>query len=494
MSTPSTSPVQKPGIALTIIVTCQLMIVLDTTIVNVALPQIKDALHFTPTGLSWVLNAYTLTFGGLLLLGGRAGDILGRRRVFLCGVLLFSVASLLGGLAQNAAWLVAARAAQGVGGAIASPTALALIATNFREGPERTRAMSTWGAVAGAGGGLGLILGGVLTDLVSWQWVLYVNVPIGLAIAALTPRYLAESDRQPGRFDLFGALSSTIGMSALVYGFIRAATNGWGDRYGLIAFGIAAVFLVSFVVNETAARQPIVPLRLFADRNRAVAFITRLFLVAGMFGMFFFLTQFTQNVLDWSPLEAGLAVLPSTVLILVSAKMVMRLIPRYGVKPLTVLGVTLTTLGMVWLSLISEETNYWTGILGPMILIGTGMGMPFVTLTLLSLAAVPPRDSGAASGLVNVMQQLGGALGLSILVTVFGTASRHSAEHHPGAPKTILADGIATTFTVATVFIAAMIVLTLLGITAAKPTAPTGKPSENGVAPGVPATRREGTP
>jgi EmrB/QacA subfamily drug resistance transporter len=484
--------VPKPGIALAIIVTCQLMVVLDTTIVNVALPQIKDALHFTPTGLSWVLNAYTLTFGGLLLLGGRAGDILGRRRVFLFGVLLFSAASLLGGLAQNASGLIAARAAQGVGGAIASPTALALIATHFREGPDRTRAMSTWGAVAGAGGGLGLILGGVLTDWVSWQWVLYVNVPIGLAIAALTPRYLAESDRQPGRFDLFGALSSTIGMSALVYGFIRAATNGWGDRYGLIAFGIALVFLVAFVINETAAKQPIVPLRLFADRNRAIAFVTRLFLVAGMFGMFFFLTQFTQNVLDWSPLQAGLAVLPSTVLILCSAKLVTRLVPKYGVKSLTVIGVTITTLGMVWLSFISEGTNYWTGILGPMILFGIGMGVPFVTLTLLSLAAVPPQDSGAASGLVNVMQQLGGALGLSILVTVFGTASRHSAEHNPNAPKTILTDGIATTFTVATIFIATMIVLTLLGIKAGRPAAPTpaGRPSENGVAPGVPAPQR----
>src|SRR5919199_2299842 len=258
-----------PGLALAIIAASQLMVVLDATIVNIALPQMQQALHFSTTSLSWVLNAYTLTFGGLLLLGGRAGDILGRRRVFITGILLFSLASLLGGFATSSAWLLAARALQGVGGAIASPTALALITTNFAEGPERNRAFGVFAAVSGSGAAVGLLAGGMLTSWLSWRWVLFVNVPIGVLIALLAPLYINESERHPGRFDLAGAFTSTTGMLALVYGFIRAAQQGWSDNLTIGSFVAAVVLLAAFVAIERRTRQPITPLHMFTDRNRA---------------------------------------------------------------------------------------------------------------------------------------------------------------------------------------------------------------------------------
>jgi MFS family permease len=257
-----------PGIALTVIAACQLMVVLDATIVNIALPHIQDALKFSTTDLTWVVSAYTLTFGGLLLLGARAGDILGRRRVFIVGILLFSIASLLGGLAQEPWQLLAARALQGVGGAIASPTSLALITTTFPEGPERNRAFGVFAAVSAGGGAIGLLAGGMLTDWLNWRWVLFVNVPIGLLIAALTPLYISESERHPGRFDLVGALTSTAGMASLVYGFIRASEDGWRDELTLGSFGAAVVLLLAFVLTEMRAKEPITPLKMFADRNR----------------------------------------------------------------------------------------------------------------------------------------------------------------------------------------------------------------------------------
>src|ERR1700734_1021486 len=291
------------GLALVVIATAQLMVVLDATIVNVALPHVQHALGFSGTGLEWVVNAYALTFGGLLLLGGRAGDILGRRRVFIAGIVLFTAASLAGGLATSAPWLLAARAVQGVGGAIASPAVLALVTASFSEGRERTRALSIYTAVAMGGGSLGLVLGGVITEWVSWRWVLFINVPIGVAVILTAPRFLPESERQPGRCDITGALTSTAGMTLLVYGFIQAASQGWGNRTAIGAFAAAAVLLAAFLVNESRVRQPITPLRLFADRGRAGSYLTRLLLVAGMFGMFYFLTQFVQDILGFSPLR-----------------------------------------------------------------------------------------------------------------------------------------------------------------------------------------------
>ncbi|MFD6114267.1 MFS transporter [Streptomyces yangpuensis] len=414
----------RPGVALAVIAACQLMVVLDATIVNIALPHIQTALDFSTTDLSWVLSAYTLTFGGLLLLGGRAGDILGRRRVFLAGILLFTLASLLGGFAQEPWQLLAARALQGVGGAIASPTSLALITTTFAEGPERNRAFGVFAAVSAGGGAIGLLAGGMLTEWLDWRWVLFVNVPIGVLIAVLTPLYISESERHPGRFDIAGALTSTGGMASLVYGFIRASEQGWRDRLTLGSFAAALVLLALFVVIESQAREPIIPLRMFADRNRTGTYVIMLGLAAAMFGMFFFIVQFVQNVLGFSPIQSGLGFLPVTVAIVTAAGLSQRFLPRLGPKPV---GSALTGTGLAWLTLLRTDSSYLSGVLGPMLLFGFGMGLNFVTLTLTAVSGVDPKEAGAASGLLNASQQVGGSLGLSILVTVFGTASREEA-------------------------------------------------------------------
>ncbi|MEU8526079.1 MULTISPECIES: MFS transporter [Streptomyces] len=418
----------RPGLALTVIAACQLMVVLDSTIVNIALPHIQDALSFSTTDLSWVLSAYTLTFGGLLLLGGRAGDILGRRRVFMAGILLFTFASLLGGFAQEPWHLLAARVLQGVGGAIASPTSLALITTTFPEGPERNRAFGVFAAVSAGGGAIGLLAGGMLTEWLEWRWVMFVNVPIGLLIAFLTPRYINESERHPGRFDIAGALTSTLGMASLVYGFIRASEEGWRDSLTIGSFGAAVVLLAAFALVESRAREPITPLRMFADRNRSGTYVIMLSLAAAMFGMFFFIVLFVQNVLGYSPIRSGLAFLPVTVAIVTGAGLSQRFLPVLGPKPFMVAGTAITGTGLFWLTFITPDSSYVSGVLGPMVVFGFGMGLNFVTLTLTAVSGVAQHEAGAASGLLNATQQVGGSLGLSILVTVFGTASREEGE------------------------------------------------------------------
>ncbi|MFF0450556.1 MFS transporter [Streptomyces sp. NPDC004609] len=415
------------GIALLVIASCQLMVVLDITIVNIALPHIQSGLNFSTTQLSWVVNAYTLTFGGLLLLGGRTGDILGRRRVFMSGVALFAIASLLGGLAQDSGQLLAARALQGVGGAIASPTALALISTTFREGPDRNRAFGAFAAVSAGGGAIGLLAGGMLVEWLDWRWVFFVNVPIAALILLATPRHIKESERHPGHFDVAGALTSTLGMVALVYGFIRAAQQGWTDRLTLGSFAAALVLLVTFVLVERRSRQPITPLHMFADRNRAGTYGIMLSFAAAIFGMFFFLTLFVQDVLGFSPLQAGLAFLPVSVVIATGAGITSRLLPKFGPKPFMVTSAVLAAAGLSWLTQIDIHSTYLGSILGPMLVFSLGMGLQFVSLTLMALSGVPRHESGAASGMLNAMQQVGGSLGLSILVTVFGTASRNEA-------------------------------------------------------------------
>ncbi|POX49927.1 MFS transporter [Streptomyces sp. Ru71] len=419
--------------ALLVIASCQLMVVLDITIVNIALPHIQSALHFSTTSLAWVVNAYTLTFGGLLLLGGRTGDILGRRRVFMFGVVLFAVASLLGGLAQNPGELLAARALQGVGGAIASPTALSLVSTTFKEGPERNRAFGVFAAVSAGGGAIGLLMGGILVEWLNWRWVLFVNVPIGALIVLATPRYIRESERHPGHFDIAGALTSTVGMVLLVYGFIRAAQEGWRDALTLASFAAAVVVLAGFVLIERRSRQPITPLHMFADRNRAGTYGIMLCLAAAIFGMFFFLTLFVQDVLGFSPLQAGLAFLPVSAVIAIGAGLASRFLPRFGPKPFMVTGAILAAAGLSWLTLTDVDSTYAGSILGPMLVFSLGMGMEFVSLTLMALSNVAPREAGAASGLLNATQQVGGSLGLSILVTTFGTAS--TDEAHQQIPR-----------------------------------------------------------
>ncbi|MFD9336567.1 MFS transporter [Streptomyces sp. NPDC060028] len=434
MTTPQLSKLRTPGaarregrtaVALAVIAACQLMVVLDATIVNIALPHIQTDLAFSTTDLSWVISAYTLAFGGLLLLGGRAGDILGRRRVFLTGILLFTLASLLGGFAQEPWQLLAARALQGIGGAIASPTSLALITTTFAEGPERNRAFGVFAAVSAGGGAIGLLAGGMLTEWLDWRWVLFVNVPIGLLIAVLTPLYISESEPHPGRFDIAGALASTGGMASLVYGFIRASEDGWRDGLTLGSFGAAIVLLAAFVVIESRAREPITPLRMFADRNRAGTYLIMLGLAAAMFGMFFFIVQFVQNVLGFSPIRSGLGFLPTTVAIVGAAALSQRFLPRFGPKPFMITGSAITGVGLTFLR---TDSSYVAGVLGPMLLFGFGMGLNFVTLTLTAVSGVATNEAGAASGLLNASQQVGGSLGLSILVTVFGTAARTEAD------------------------------------------------------------------
>jgi EmrB/QacA subfamily drug resistance transporter len=460
----------RPGVALAIMLGAQLMIILDATVVNIALPHIQTGLHFSTTSLSWVLNGYTLTFGGLLLLGGRAGDILGRRRMFIVGITIFTIASLVGGLATDAGMLLAARAVQGVGGALASPAVLALVVSAFPEGRERAKALGIYVGVVTGGSSLGLVLGGLITEWLSWRWVLFINVPIGILVLVLTPLFVSETPRQKGKFDLVGAITSTVGMALLVYGFIRAASDGWGNHTAIASFVVAIALLAAFLFNESRVSQPITPLRLFADVSRSGSFAARLLLVAGMFGMFFFLTQFLQDVLGFSPLKAGAAFLPMTLALFVVSRYAPKLLPRFGPKPLMIAGMLPVIAGMSWLSQVSASTSYATGVLPPMLLFGLGMGVVFVPLTTVSLAGVRPEESGAASSMVNVMQQVGGSLGLAVLVAVYGTAYRNAAAHPVAGLSAVaqqhhvLAHGMATAFGLAAIFdaLTLLIIITLL--------------------------------
>jgi EmrB/QacA subfamily drug resistance transporter len=413
------------GLALAVIAAAQLMVVLDATIVNIALPSIQRALQFSATGLEWVINAYALTFGGLLLLGGRAGDLFGRRRMFVVGIVVFTLGSLAGGFATSATWLIIARAAQGVGAAIVAPTALSLIADTFREGSDRNRALGVYGAVAGAGGALGLLLGGVLTNFTSWRWVLFVNVPIGIVLAIVAPRVLAATPGRDGRLDLPGAFTATGGMVLLVYGLSHAAANGWTDTVTLTALGLAAVFLLTFLAIESRSEHALMPFSIFAQRNRDGAYVLSLVIGVAVFGVFFFLTQFVQNILGFSPLVAGVAFLPLTAAIIITAQIVARLVGRFGPRPFITIGPLLVAAGLFWLSQINDQTTYLTGLVGPMLLIAVGMGNIFVPLTLMAVAGTTPEESGLASALLNVGQQIGGSIGIALLGTIAATATRN---------------------------------------------------------------------
>jgi len=416
------------GLALAIICAAQLMVVLDATIVNVALPSIQRQLHFSSVNLEWVITGYALAFGGLLLLGGRTGDLFGRRRMFVIGVLLFTTASFLGGLATDQAWLIGARVLQGIGGAIAAPTALSLIANTFPEGAPRNRAMGVYAAMSGGGGAIGLLLGGILTDIASWRWVLFVNVPIGLLVAFAAPRVLGETERQSGRLDLPGALTVSGGMTSLVYGLAHAAANGWANPGTIVPLAAAGVLLVTFVTIEARSEHAIMPLRIFANRNRSGAYLIMLTLGAAMFSLFFFLTQFVQNVLGYSPLKAGLSFLPLTAGIVVMAGVMSRWVGKIGTRLPMTLGPLMTMGALIWISRISVHSGYVEGVLGPALLIAVSMGMAFVPLTLSAVSGVPREDAGLASALLNTGQQVGGSLGLAILVTVataVTTGDRH---------------------------------------------------------------------
>jgi EmrB/QacA subfamily drug resistance transporter len=443
------------------------MVVLDGTIVNVALPHIQRGLGFSGTGLSWVLNAYILTFGGLLLLGARAGDLLGRRRTFLLGIALFALSSLAGGFATAGWMLLAARALQGAGAALAAPSSLALLTTVFPEGAQRVRAIGLFTAVSAAGGATGLVAGGVLTEWASWRWVMFVNVPIGLAVWVLGRIVIAETPRRPGRFDIAGAITSTLGMGAIVLGLVEAGSAGWAKPITLGPLAAGAALLALFVQNERWVEEPILPLRLLAHSGRSSANLARGLVYAGMYGMFFFLSQFLQDIEGYSPLRTGIGFLPIPVSVFLASQLTSRvLVRRLPAKVLMLSGITLTTVSLLLSSRLHEGASY-AQVVVDLVLLGAGTGISLVSLTSASLAGVEPRHAGAASGLVNVMQQIGAALGLAVLVTVFGDVTNHAQlGAHTVAlgyrASAILVHGLDVVFGVSAVF--ALMALVLVAV------------------------------
>ncbi|MCC3315574.1 MFS transporter [Nocardia africana] len=444
----------RSGLVLVTLLTCQLMIVLDITVMNVALPRIQHDLHFSATGLSWVMNAYTLVFGGLLLLGGRAGDLFGRRRVFILGTVLFTLASLGGGLAPSAAWLIVARIVQGLGGAMAGPNTLALLTTTFADPKMRVRVLALFSGMSSAGFAIGLILGGLLTQWLSWRSVLFINVPFGLVVALLAVRYLPDAPRRRAHLDLPGAVTATGAVAALVYGFISAAAHGWDDVTTDLSLTAGVLALVAFLLIERRAAQPLLPLHLFADRNRAAAY-ANMFLgpMAGT-SMFFFLTQYLQEVRGMSALATGFAFLPTAVTMFTMIRLIPRLLPRFGPKPVTLVGTSAMIAGLVLLTLLDTDTGYFPLLAVATVLMGCGIGLAFSPLNVIIMANVAPEEAGAAGGALQTLQQTGAALGLAVLVTVFGTAVRAAS----GSAVHVLASGITTAFAAA----AGIAVLTLL--------------------------------
>jgi EmrB/QacA subfamily drug resistance transporter len=426
------------GLALTVIAAAQLMVVLDATIVTVAQPHIQHALGFSGSGLEWVTNAYALTLGGLLLLGGRVGDLLGRRRMLVAGLLLFSAASLAGGFATSQAWLLTARAVQGVGGAIVAPTALALIAATFPAGPPRNRAMGVYAAMSGAGGAVGLLAGGLLVTYASWRWVLFVNVPIGIAVMLAALVALPAAARRPGRLDLPGAVTGTGGVAALIYGLSSAAaspdgTSHWGDAKVVTALTAGAVLLALFALIETRSPHALLPGRLLRQRDRLGANLIMLGVGTAVFGVFFFINYFVQNVWGYSALKTGLAFLPLTGVLLAASAAAAALVPRIGARPLLLAGGAASAGGLYWLSRLTEHGTFASGLLGPSLVTGAGLGLLFVPLPLVALARVDEADSGVAASLLNAGRQVGGSIGLAVLGTVAWTVVADSARAHAAA-------------------------------------------------------------
>ncbi|HET8561952.1 MAG TPA: MFS transporter [Marmoricola sp.] len=462
------------GLALVLISVAQLMVVLDSTIANIALPYIKSDLDISQANLQWVVTGYALAFGGLLLLGGRLGDLYGRRRVFMLGVTIFAIASGLGGLAQNELMLIGSRGLQGLGAAIASPTALALITTTFPAGPQRNRAFSVYAAMSGVGAAVGLILGGWLTGLHphvlghlldGWRLTFLINVPIGLAAAFAAPRLLAESESHPGELDLPGAVTGTLGLASIVYGLSRAAqpAHGWGDTGTLVALLAGAVLLAVFVVVERTVEHPLLPFRILANRTRGVAFITMMFVPAAMFAMFYFLSQVVQDVMGYSPLHTGVAFLPFSFGIVLAATVASRLMSRVDPRFIAGTGTALAGLALLLFSRISVDdsatnllqvaahggqlgstVSYWTDLFPAIVLMSFGMGLTFVPMTLSAVHRVDHRDSGIGSGVLNTMQQVGGALGLATLSTIAVHAMTGHIQDLVAAVKAAVPSGAPT--------------------------------------------------
>jgi EmrB/QacA subfamily drug resistance transporter len=446
-------------IALALLAAAQFVVILDASIVNVALPSIGRDLDFSQQNLSWVVNAYTLVFGGFLLLGGRMADLFGRRRLFIGGLILFALASLAGGLSQTEGQLIAARAVQGLGAALLSPAALSIVTTMFAEGAERNRAMGVWGAVAGSGGAAGVLLGGMLTAWLGWEWVLFVNVPIGIAAAALAPRLLPESrSEERGGFDLAGAISITAGLSLLVYALVDANDAGWGSLQTLGLGALAVLLIAAFVAIESRVAKPLVPFGIFRLRTLTGANVVALLVAAALFAMFFFVSLYMQQVLGYDALKAGLAYLPLAFGIIVSAGIASTLTTRIGFKPVLAGGLLLVAGGLFWFGQVSADGGYVSDILFPSLLAALGLGFAFVPLTIASVSGVKPDDAGLASGLINTSQQVGGALGLAILAAV---ANGRTGDVQ-GPPAVALTEGFQSAFLVGMILALVGAALTLV--------------------------------
>jgi EmrB/QacA subfamily drug resistance transporter len=444
-------------LALVVVCFAQFMVVLDATIVNVALPSIQKDLALSPTDLQWIINSYTLMFGGFLLLGGRAADLFGRRTLFVAGVAVFSAASLLDALSTSGTMLIIARGLQGLGGALVSPAALSIITTTFAEGEERTRALGVWGGIAGAGGAFGLLLGGILTDLLSWQWIFLVNVPIGIGVAVAALRFVPNSRSTAGEraFDLGGAVTVTSGLIVLVYAIVKAEEKGWASFHTLGLAAVAAALFAAFIAIERRHRAPLVRLSLFRIRSLATANGVFLIVAGALFAMFFFASLYVQQILGYSPLEAGLAFLPVTAGIMGGAALSQVLIRRLGVKTTVVGGMSLAAAGLIVLAATTQVDGSYLGILLGLVPMALGMGCTFVPLTLVATTGVAAEDAGLASGVFNTSQQVGGALGLAVLATL---ANDKTASFVGSRPEALVA-GYQLAFTVSAIMMVVGVVL-----------------------------------
>ena len=427
---------EKRWQALILLCSAQFVVVLDASIVNVALPSIGEGLNFSQDNLTWVVNAYVLTFGGFLLLGGRMADLLGRRRVFLSGLALVAVASLAAGFAANEGQLIAARAAQGLGAAIISPSALSIITNLFTDGAERNKALGVWGAVAGSGGAAGVLLGGILTDGLGWEWVLWINVPVATIVALLTPYVVGESRSTSAtrNFDTLGAISVTASLTVLVYTLVEATEVGWGSVQTLGMLGLSAALMAAFVAIELRSAAPLVPFRIFRMRTLTGANVVGLLIGASLFSMFFFISLYMQQVLGYSAIKAGLSYLPLALTIIVAAGVGSTLVTRIGFKPVLATGMVSIAIGLLWFSQVSVGGGFLTDVLGPSLFAAVGLGFGFVTSTIAAVSGVQEKESGLASGLINTSQQIGGAIGLAVLATIANSRTADVMASNGGDP------------------------------------------------------------
>lgn len=491
MTTTATS--HRPHLRATLLLSClaQFMVILDVSVVNVALPAIRGALHFSEQDLQWVVNAYTVTFAGFLLLGGRTADLLGRRRVFVGGLVLFALASLAGGLAQSQSQLIAARAIQGLGGAVIAPASLSILTTTFEEGPARNRAVGIWGAMGGAGGAAGVLLGGVLTSALGWRWILFINLPIGLTAAVLAQRFIAEGlgEHRRGNFDLAGATTATIGLSLLVLGIVRTDVIGWGaaQTLAILAAGLASV-LVFLAIEGRLARAPLMPLRIYRSRTLSAANVVVLLVGGATFGMWFFVSLYVQQVLGYSPIKAGLAFLPMTLCIVAGSVLASRAVRRVGAKPMLVAGMIAQAVGLLLFTGVAVNGSYLGDLLAPSLLVAIGIGLAFVPATISAVAGVAPNEAGLASGLVNTSRLVGGALGLAILATIAASRTNTDLQHLVGpshgmgaagahAVHVALTSGFKLAFAVAAGFAVLGALVALFGLPQVRPRRAAARPA-----------------